>query len=132
MDTVGTVQPNRFDSAGTFRVLIVEDEYFIADELVPALESHGMTICGPVANAQAALAKLRTEAVDCAILDIKLDGTICFDVAADLRSRGIPFLFLTGYEKDMLPPEFNDVPMLLKPCDTRRIVAAVRRLQAGE
>lgn len=132
MDIVGTVEPDRFDGSGTLRVLIVEDEYFIAGDLVPALEAHGMTVCGPVANAQAALARLRSETVDCAILDIKLEGAICFDVAADLRSRGIPFLFLTGYGKDMLPPEFDDVPVLQKPCDTRRIVAALRRLQAGE
>lgn len=54
------------------RVLIVEDEYFLADETRRKLEKAGATVIGPVAGVTAALDLVENEQIDAAILDVHL------------------------------------------------------------
>ncbi|MBQ0818915.1 hypothetical protein KBI52_01310, partial [Microvirga sp. HBU67558] len=51
-------------------VLIVEDEYFIADDVAQVLERAGAAVVGPAPTREAALALLTSERVDIAVLDI--------------------------------------------------------------
>ena len=78
------------------RVLIVEDEYFIADDIAQVLEKAGAAVVGPAPTREAALALLTSERVDIAVLDIELHGELVFPVADYLRARAIPFIFATG------------------------------------
>ena len=99
------------------RVLIVEDEYFIADDLAQALEQQGVEVLGPEGDAGEALALIAREHVDRAVLDINLHGEMVFEVARELRSRGIPFVFATGYAANVVPHGLADVPRWEKPFD---------------
>lgn len=51
---------------------------------------------GPVASAEQALAVVRSERVDVAILDWQLKDQTSECVAAELTQRGVPFIFYSG------------------------------------
>jgi CheY-like chemotaxis protein len=98
------------------RVLIVEDEYYIAQDLRFALESEGARVIGPVAGVSEALALIQEGRVDAAVLDLDLEsGGDAYPVAEALRSLGIPFVFATGYDRRSIRPEFGAVPHVGKP-----------------
>ncbi|MGU3362955.1 response regulator [Methylobacterium sp. M6A4_1b] len=79
------------------RVLVVEDEYFLADELDQALEEAGATVLGPAPSVRAALDLLESgPAPDVATVDVNLGGEMAYPVAEALLARGVPFLFTTG------------------------------------
>jgi DNA-binding response OmpR family regulator len=110
-------------------VLIVEDNYLVAEAVREIFEERGSTVIGPAARVEEALRLAQTEPLDGAVLDINLSGEFSFPVAAALRARGIPFIFITGYGEAMLiPVQFRDVPRLPKPFDTLEVaeVAAQR------
>lgn len=113
-------------------VLVMEDEYFIADDIARALTKTGAEVIGPFGHVQQGLARLRTEpAIDLAVLDINLNGAKVFDLAAELQERNIPFLFATGYGNDFLPERFAGVPRWEKPFDIVTLVKAINGL-AGD
>lgn len=104
-------------SAARMRVLIVEDEYFIADDLAQALAQHGIDVLGPVGDPREALELVARERIDRAVLDINLHGEMVFDVARALRARGVPFVFATGYAANVVPEDLAGVPRWEKPFD---------------
>lgn len=108
------------------RILVVEDEYLIAADLAEALEELGAEVVGPVANLKAALVEVeRAGDLDGATLDVTLGQEKSFDVAAILRRRGVPFVFLTGYGDHGLPDQYRDVPRCEKPFDVPSILRAM-------
>ena len=59
-----------------------------------------------------------TAEIDVAILDIDLQGLSSTPIARNLGERGLPFLFLTGYESvALLPDDLHEVRCLTKPVD---------------
>lgn len=110
------------------RLLIVEDEYFIASDLKRALEAQGVVVVGPVGRVADALALIEREPIDAATLDVNLGTAMCYPIAEQLTKRGVPFLFLTGYDGWTMPEWLRDVPLLIKPFDSAAVIAAVRSL----
>jgi CheY-like chemotaxis protein len=110
--------PKVFSSLRGRRVLVVEDEYLLAEDLREGLEGQGAEVLGPVPIVAEALALLRQgPAPDFAILDINLQGEMVYPVADLLRAQGIPFLFATGYDAWAIPEAYADVPRTEKPVD---------------
>jgi CheY-like chemotaxis protein len=111
-------------------VLVVEDEYFIADDLVCAFEACGARVLGPVATLQDALALVaETERIDCAVLDINLQGDMVYPLADALARRGVPFVFATGYNGAMIDQRYVGVPRCEKPVSPGAIAKALLVLQ---
>lgn len=111
------------------RVLVVEDEYFIADEIRLGLVDLGAEVLGPFADVQQASAFLRTGTpIDAALLDINLRSEMVFPLARALRSRGIPVVFTTGYGKGAIGPEFQNIELWQKPLDLKRALPRLARL----
>ena len=109
-------------------ILVVEDEYLLADEVVTGLKSYGANILGPCPSQQAALDLLdQADRIDGALLDINLRGVQAFDLADALQLRGIPMVFATGYEPTMLPARFASVPRCVKPLRMNAIARALKR-----
>ncbi|KWV47935.1 transcriptional regulator [Rhizobium altiplani] len=77
------------------RILIVEEDYFVADEARRLLEAAGARITG--ATAPFAIGMIDPEITDAAILDIRLDGEAAFLIADRLYSFRIPFVFATSH-----------------------------------
>jgi DNA-binding response OmpR family regulator len=107
------------------RVLVVEDDYFIALELCTALRECGADVVGPARDVQSGLAAIRNERLDCAVLDINLQGRMGFQIATELRARGVPALFATGYDGTTIPAELADMVRLEKPVDLKALCRAV-------
>jgi DNA-binding response OmpR family regulator len=106
-------------------VLVVEDDYFIAIELCSALRAAGAEVIGPARDLETGLAAIRTERLDCGVLDINLRGRLAFEIATELRARGIPAIFATGYDASMIPEELADTIRLEKPVDLNALCRAV-------
>jgi DNA-binding response OmpR family regulator len=113
------------------RILIVEDNFLVADMLCEVLRDQGCEVVGPAPSVERS--EKYVEAADAdgalsgALLDVNLNGETSFKIAGMLRARGIPFIFLTGYGDQMkLPDEFNGVRRMAKPCDIGELAAAMR------
>ncbi|MGY4515835.1 response regulator [Lysobacter sp. HA18] len=115
------------------RLLVVEDEYLIADEMRRDLEALGASVIGPVPNVAAAMSLFDSDPdIDGAILDINLAGETVFPVAAALEARRIPFVFWTAYESWTLPSEFRDRPRLAKPSSAEEALRYLRPMPVIE
>ena len=112
------------------RLLIVEDEPLVALVLAGALEDAGATIVGTAASVDEALRSIETEAIDAVILDRNLRGRAVDGVVSVLTGRGIPFLFVSGYGSEGMPPQFGDAPVLGKPFTQAQLLRAVGEMIA--
>lgn len=110
------------------RILVVEDEYFLADDLVQALTRVGVLVIGPASTAQAALVLLESAAPDLGILDINLKGDISFAVADAMAERNLPFVFATGYDESTIPERHAGRPRWQKPFDARELLKTLAEL----
>ncbi len=107
-------------------VLLIEDEYFIADEIRRELVALGAEILGPFAEVQEAAGVLRSGTrIDAALLDINIRSEMVFPLARRLRFRNVPFVFTTGYGKASLGPEFHDALLWEKPLDVSKVALSV-------
>ena len=50
-----------------------------------------------------------------ALLDVNLRGEMVFAIADALGTRGIPFAFVTGYERGAIPERYAQVSVFEKP-----------------
>ncbi|PDS80440.1 response regulator [Rhizobium sp. BC49] len=107
------------------RILIVEDEYFLADEARRMLEKAGATVIGPAAGVTAALDLVDNEEIDAAILDVHLDGEFVFPVAEELERRDIPFVFATAFDRSVIPAKFAGFILCEKPTELEKIAEAL-------
>jgi DNA-binding LytR/AlgR family response regulator len=110
------------------RILIAENEYILAYELVRVLRKHGATIIGPVATVTKAEEQVEQGSFDVAALDINMQDEMIYAVAGELRRRKVPFLFVTGYDGWAVPATFADVPVLEKPCNHAALVCHIEAL----
>jgi DNA-binding NtrC family response regulator len=109
-------------------VLVIEDEFVIALEMMNILSDGGFQVLGPAGNVATALRLVAAHQPSAALVDNNLNGKSAGPVAAALCERGIPFAFVTGQGRANLPPEFARWPLIQKPFDRTRLVAAVHRL----
>jgi DNA-binding response OmpR family regulator len=113
------------------RILVVEDEYFIADDIATALRKAGACVIGPLATVAEAAALVEREPIDAALLDVNLRGETILPLADVLTARGIPFAFATGYDDEALPARFVNVPRVLKPFRADQLAEAAAMLVRG-
>jgi CheY-like chemotaxis protein len=114
------------------RVLVVEDEYFLADDMALELQKGGAEVVGPVPTMDQALAVLASDQrIDAAVLDINLKGENVFQVADALARRGVPFVFATGYGPSIVPPEHSAVPRFEKPLNLQDLARMLPGLLSG-
>lgn len=112
---------------GGLTVLIVEDDYLLAKEIAILLRDQGAKVLGPIPDAARARALVSVETPDCALLDINLKGRFVFEFAQELRDRGLPVIFITGYSITVLPDSFQNSPYLCKPFQPQALIAMVKQ-----
>lgn len=109
-----------------WRILVVEDEYLIADAVQIGLEAGGAVVVGPAPSVRKALRLLDGDAgIHCAVLDMNLGDEQVFPVADVLQARGIPFLFTTGYDASAVPQAWRHIQRLEKPIEIGAITRAL-------
>ncbi len=111
------------------RVLIVEDEYFIAADLAKVLKGNGMQVMGPAATLDHADAMIAREGLpDAAILDVNVASRLSFDLAADLVAQDVPVMFVTGYDGWHLPGTFRGYPRITKPARPEHLLTILAEM----
>ena len=108
-------------------VLIVEDEYFLADDLAKGFADVGIDILGPVPTLAKALVFAEHRQLSGAVLDINLGSDKVYEVADALVGRDVPVVFVTGYAKSDIPARFADVPFCQKPAEFAEVIEALGR-----
>lgn len=111
-----------------FAILVVEDEFLLADDICFELTKREATVIGPAASVEQGIALLNaTEGLSGAVLDVNLRGEPVFPLADALLARGLPFVFATGYDASVIPDRFQHVPRCEKPVRLSRVVEALGR-----
>lgn len=93
------------------RILVVEDEYFLADDTTRTLETLGAHVVGPASTLARAFDLLAEEPVD--------------PLADALRDQGVPFVFATGYDGSVVPDACRDAPRWQEPFEPEDLVGAL-------
>lgn len=102
--------------------MVVEDQYLNAIEAQRLIEALGGRILGPAPTVRRAMALLETSRPDLALLDVNLGDESVFPLADGLSERGVPFVFVSGYENSMIPENYRSVPCLTKPLSMADLV----------
>ncbi|MDE2471226.1 MAG: response regulator, partial [Bradyrhizobium sp.] len=66
-----------------------------------------------------------------AVLDLNVGGQMIFPVADLIQTRGVPFIFMTGYGQGISPKRFQDRPALRKPFSSEALSIAINQLRAA-
>jgi len=104
------------------RILVAEDESFIALELERILESFGCEVVGPVSSVMEVLQYATEGGCDGALLDVNLRGQQIFEILPRLESLGLKLIITSGYNDVTLFPEaFRRMPRVSKPFDEREL-----------
>ena len=108
------------------RVIVVEDEYLLAEDLASAFSAAGAEVVGIAGTVTSAL-RMIEECRDLqgVALDMNLQGTLAGPIANALLSRGIPFVITTGYDRRQLGTEYKHVRRFEKPFEPREVVVAL-------
>lgn len=113
------------------RILIVEDEMLVAMNIEDMLLDLGHEVAGLASRLDPALSLAREGQFDLAMLDVNLAGQTSFPVAEILVSRGIPFLFATGYGTKGIAEAYRMFPVLQKPFRAVDLEAALQEATTG-
>ena len=109
------------------RILLVEDEPMISMMLADMLNESGHEVDGPHATVKDAVLAATKNELQGGILDVNVRGEKVYAVADLLISRNVPFVFVTGYAADSIDSRFRDVPVLQKPIEPQRLLAALTK-----
>jgi DNA-binding NtrC family response regulator len=113
------------------RVLILEDEYLIADDLARALRDAGAIAVGPVNKLEQAEVMVRGRKVDAAIVDLNLRGVMASEFARSLSETGLPCLIVSGYGGDAVPEAVSGIARLEKPVSPAAVIEALVKVLEG-
>jgi CheY-like chemotaxis protein len=113
------------------RVLIVEDDPFIALALEETLTDFGLVVAGAAMNVPQALELARSAAFDLALLDVNIGQEKIDPVADAIHARGIPFIFTTGCGRAGLPEAYLQQAIVEKPFYVEEMLSALREQLAN-
>ncbi len=112
------------------RVLIVEDELIVSEEIKELLTSKGFEVVGQCTSAEEALSVLNGSPADIALLDINIEGsTDGIDLAHSiLKSHECAVIFLTAFADDNFfnrAKEVKPAAYIVKPFEERNLQMAI-------
>jgi hypothetical protein len=70
------------------RILVIEDEYFLADDLKRVLRSEGAEVVGPTGERSEALRLIDRDGFDIAVIDINLHDELAYPLSGTQRAAG--------------------------------------------
>jgi DNA-binding NtrC family response regulator len=113
----------------TKKILIVEDEFIVANNLQMILEEAGYTITGMAASAREAQELVQQHKPDLVLLDIRLKGKLSgIDIARKLKADHIPFIYLSAYANQAILEEAKTTEpygFLVKPVREKDLLVAL-------
>ncbi|MBR0668603.1 response regulator [Roseomonas hellenica] len=112
------------------RILLLEDEWLIAEATAHSLRRLGYQTLGPAHSVSDASDVLATATPDAALIDTVLSRESSLPIADRLTELGIPFAFYSGFERSDLPERFKDCRFLRKPIGEAALKAELEALLA--
>lgn len=118
------------------KILIVEDELVIAEDLKEILEDLGYEVCGIAISSKEALALIEEKSPDLALLDIQIKGgKDGVELAAEINANyRLPFIMLTSHADIHTinrVKEVNPYGYLVKPFNEKEILAGIELAMAN-
>ena len=111
-------------------VLILEDDFIISFDMA-GLVTDILHATPLVVRSVAAALELIPDDIAFAFLDIEvLDGK-SYAVAQKLMDNHIPFIFLTGENRNLLPEKFSKTPFMSKPVDDKTLIQLTKSLTSA-
>ncbi len=111
-----------------YRVLVAEDDVLLGRLIRDVLGDSDFAVIGPVRAIDEAIHAVRTQDIDCAILDVNLLGRESGPVAEVLLRRLVPFIVMTGRSiGEPLPTALAAAPRLTKPFRVEQLVSLLAR-----
>lgn len=118
------------------RILIVEDQAVIAEDLTEMLDDWGYLVAGVARSCDEALLMLESETPDLVLMDIDFHGEksgllATLRIQKDLR---VPVVYVTGCTSEDLGPALamtDPRGFVSKPIDPDRLAAVIRRALRG-
>ncbi|MCF7858653.1 MAG: response regulator [Candidatus Cloacimonetes bacterium] len=112
------------------KILIVEDEYLIAQALKMDLEKYGFKICGIVDGGAEAIMAVPKMKPDLILMDIQLSNHIDGVSAAEaiISHQYIPIIFMTGFDKKEYLEritKINPIAFLQKPVEIANLKSVI-------
>jgi len=120
---------NKTDS--DYKILIVEDDGLISEDISSLLMSNGYTIAGVAHNGTQATDMLLNRKPNFALLDVNLGvGMTGIDVAKVINETyQIPFVFLTSYDDEATlkaAQEYSPYGYIVKPFQDRTLLTTIK------
>ena len=115
------------------RILVVEDDFFIAMELEAILTDAGGQVVGLCRTVKDALASAETEDLAVALLDFRMGEETTIAVAQRLATRHVPFAFYTGQAQvEPLVVDWPDCKVVSKPARPQTVINTLADLVQRE
>ena len=110
------------------KLLIVEDEFLIAEDCALTAEEAGFEVAGPYSKLKDVPHDLA--GISAAILDLNVCGVLTYPLIDRLIDMNIPVTLYTGYRAHYGPQKYANLPRVIKPqtCD-EAVKAIVRQLE---
>jgi DNA-binding response OmpR family regulator len=108
-------------------ILVLEDEAMIAFYLAELLEDLGCQTVVPAHDLATAREAVSKQVPDLAILDLKLGAELSYPIAKILTKAGVPIIFSTGYDDDMIEAEWKAYPKLSKPYEASMLQSTIEQ-----
>jgi DNA-binding response OmpR family regulator len=122
-----------FRNRQNLKILIVEDERLIAENLKYVVEEKGHHVIAIAASGEEAVEKAKLNEPDLILMDIRIkgevDGVHAAKVIQDIYAKKIPVLFLSAHSQDQYPHLLNldsaSFFYLKKPYTPEDLLAAI-------
>jgi CRP-like cAMP-binding protein len=115
---------------GKPRILVLEDNYLTAEALCDLVRAAGCDVVGAMGHVPSAVEFVHNRKIDGAIVDINLHGRPSFPVCEELKRLKVPFIFLSGYDRSLIPSAFTTYRLLSKPVEQDELKLALAEFAA--
>lgn len=116
----------------SYRIMVVENEYWIATQLATMVRERGAEVIGPTSSIPQAIELLSgVDRPDAVVLDIVLRAGDVYPFADILDKFDIPFVFATACDKCDIPSRFAHIQHFSKPIIDGNCIDAALMLAAG-
>ncbi|MEL7728042.1 response regulator [Citromicrobium bathyomarinum] len=114
------------------RILVLDDEWLVAEQYTNSLMGAGCSVVGPFNDLESAIESVESEQLDFAVVDFNIDGDEATPLLNLLEKRNVPFLVVSGYGSELrLASKLKERAFLAKPASPAamlsRVAQAIRR-----
>jgi PAS domain S-box-containing protein len=108
------------------RVMLVEDEVLLGMLMRDMIAEMGYFVSGPYCTVAEAMAASEAHSFDAAVLDVNLAGDYVYPLVDRLTAKGVPCIFVTGYDDEVIDERFAQLPILQKPVNRKGLEPVLR------